>query len=127
MQKNSEGVSTHGDGLVASIKRFMQSAVETIKTKYKTFLKTDKKSNMFNTVGDAGFIHKNIASKEVVLTPDNDKVLVKTEISCSKERSPYLGSAQKYMPKVEFCNGNKTYNDEIIDDDFTLNETEWCH
>lgn len=125
MQKKEDGTSTHSDGFAATLKRIVKSTVESIKEKYTNFLRTDKKTKFFKT-GSSGFEHKNISTKEVAISEDGEKSMVKTEISCSVERPKYIGTEQKYMPKVEFCNGPKSFTNEIMDSEFEINETEWC-
>ena len=123
IKKNENGFSSHGSGIAAAIKRSISNITESIKKKYKNFLSSENKTKFFK-IGE-GFKHKTITSKEVVITPDNDKALIRTEIACNQEQKQYLGIQTRYIPKQEHCTAS-TYIDDIIDDGNSLNESEWC-
>lgn len=123
VKKDENGFSSHSSGIVAALKRSIAAITENIKTKYKRFLATENKTKFFK-IGE-GFKHKTISSKEVVITPDNDKALIRTEISCNQEQKQYTGTQTRYIPKQEHCT-TTTYIDDIIDDGNSMNESEWC-
>ena len=123
VKKDENGFSSHSSGIVAALRRSIAAITENIKTKYKRFLATENKTKLFK-IGE-GFNHKTVSSKEVVITPDNDKALIRTEISCNQEQKQYTGTQTRYIPKQEHCT-TTTYIDDIIDDGNSMNESEWC-
>jgi len=110
--------------LLMKFKERAKETVEKIKEKYVNFLKNDKRIGWSDNRTDP-VTHVNYKDTRVVETVDGDKVEVKTEISCSTQRDPWTGNQVSYRPRYEECRQNVRF-DEIIEDDASLDETEWC-
>ncbi|MCF0116981.1 MAG: hypothetical protein HUJ61_02905 [Bacilli bacterium] len=122
--KNIEGSHTNKLSAIYQLRHTIKNIIAGISEKYKNFIKNDKRLNWSDIRTDS-ITHNNIKDDKSVETLDGI-VEVKTEISCSTERDFWVGTQHKYIPKQEHCT-SKTYIDEIIDCDNSINENEWCH
>ena len=119
--ENSHNSRVH---LMAVLKEKAKTFAEKVSEKYHNFLRKEKKSG-FSDVRENTIKQENIKDERLVETVDGSIAQVKTEISMSTQRDPWMGTQTKYTPKMENCYKNP-YFDEIIDNGEGINETEWC-
>lgn len=124
-QKNITGSHTNKIHIIANIRNYVTKMAAAITEKYTNFIKNDRhaidadiRTDHINTV--------KIKDNNIVDTIDGKRE-IKTEISCSTSRDPWIGSQHKYIPKLENCDHNsyKNFNDDIIEND-EINSNEWC-
>ena len=124
LKNNSESQQSKLHKLV-EFKETLKNIGSSIIAKYKNFIANDRKPK-WSDIRTNPITHNTISTEAAYLDENNKPYMVKTEISCSTERTNNIGNQVRYAPKLESCNQEYKF-DEIIDDNSRLDENEWCN
>lgn len=123
--KNTENTQQSKLHKLVEVKESIKNLGASIIAKYKNFIANDKKPKWSDLRTDP-ITHNTIATEATYIDENNKQYMVKTEISCSTERRNNIGNQSRYAPKFESCNQEYKF-DEIIEDNVSLDESEWCN